>query len=86
MLGGICTDFVNNFFGSDIVRAERAAVVQLRRAVELNDMECALDWACLVMRLRAQIGGSLLQKVEVGDTAGVYRMLEIAAGGALHDN
>jgi hypothetical protein len=79
-------DFVNNYFGCDIVRAEKAAVAQLRRAVEMDDMELVLDWACLVMRIRAQIGTSLLQKVEVGDASGVNRLLEIAAGGAFHDN
>lgn len=68
------------------MRAEKAAVAQLRRAVELDDMELVLDWACLVMRIRAQIGTSLLQKVEVGDASGVCRMLEIAAGGALCDD
>lgn len=79
-------DFVNGFFGSDIVRAEKAALVQLRRAVELDDMTSVLDWACLVVRIRAQIGASLLQKVEVGDPAGVYHMLDIARGGELGDD
>ena len=77
---------MDSFFGSDVVRAERAAFRNMQRAMDTGDVELVLGWAYLTMRLRGEIGCSLLRKVENGDVFGVFELLEIAAGGAAHDD